>query len=117
VKPKKTRQGYQQFMSECYPTLIAPIVEARWNAQCIDVDGNVTSRKGPEAPFRAKVSRDLFAELPVEEQIVTRARATEIAEAAKKEFEDALKNGPSKSPEAQQQYVFLVSLGNILAFR
>lgn len=100
--PPKARQAFQQFMHECYDSEIAPVVQARWKASQ-QGGGELSSRKGPDAPFRAKVARELFAELPESEQEGLRQRAKEEAQAARDEYVSAMKRGPSKSPEDRQR--------------
>ncbi|KAJ7702595.1 hypothetical protein B0H16DRAFT_1748211 [Mycena metata] len=65
--PPKARQAFQQYMHESYEADIAPAVRARWDASLVDDSGNARQSKGPDAPFRAKVARELFSELSDEE--------------------------------------------------
>lgn len=100
--PPKARQAFQQFMHESYETEIAPVVQARWKASEQD-SGELTGKKGPNAPFRAKVARDLFSELPDSEQDALRKRAKDDAQAAREAYAVAMKSGPSKTPEDRQR--------------
>ncbi|KAJ6542992.1 hypothetical protein B0H19DRAFT_1268179 [Mycena capillaripes] len=78
--PPKARQAFQQYMHESYETEIGPAVQARWGATNVEEDG-VTARtkKGPDTPFRARVARELFAQLAGEEQEALRRRAKDDA--------------------------------------
>lgn len=98
--PPKARQAFQQYMHESYETDIARAVQARWESEILDKD---KPRKGPDAPFRAKVARELFSGLPSAEQDALRERAKQEAQKAREEYVAALKAGPSKSPEARQK--------------
>ncbi|KAK6972193.1 hypothetical protein R3P38DRAFT_3195465 [Favolaschia claudopus] len=67
--PPKARQGYQQYMRESYEADIKAVVEARWKASSLEEDGvTLRTAKGPGAPFRAEVARELFKELSEEQQ-------------------------------------------------
>ncbi|KAJ7750928.1 hypothetical protein DFH07DRAFT_542124 [Mycena maculata] len=104
--PPKARQAFQQFMHESYETEIAPVVLARWNASGIeDESGELRSKKSPNAPFRAKVARELFAELSEKEQDALRKRVRDDAKAAKDAYVTAMKKGPSKAPEDRQKCI------------
>ncbi|KAJ7023329.1 hypothetical protein C8F04DRAFT_1271532 [Mycena alexandri] len=102
--PPKARQAFQQFMHESYESEIAPVVRARWKA-AEQTGGELTGKKGPDAPFRARVARELFAELPEEEQDALRARAKAEALSAREVYTAAMKQGPSKSPEDRQRCI------------
>jgi hypothetical protein len=105
--PPKARQAFQQYMHESYEAEIAPAVRARWESSFLEDDGTTMKlRKGLDAPFRAKVARELFAELSSSEQEGLRNRAKADGEKARAEYVKAMKDGPSKSPEARQKYVF-----------
>ncbi|KAJ7065911.1 hypothetical protein B0H15DRAFT_807672 [Mycena belliarum] len=104
--PPKARQAFQQYMHESYETEIAPAVAARWKASCVEPDGlTMRSKKGPDAPFRAQVARELFNELSAEDQEGLRARAREQAKLARDEYTAAMKKGPSKAPEDRQRCI------------
>ncbi|KAJ7481675.1 hypothetical protein FB451DRAFT_1394307 [Mycena latifolia] len=102
--PPKARQGYQQFMHEAYATVIAPVVEARWNAQAVGEDGEVTAKK-PNAPFRGKIARELFAEMSDKEQTAYRDCAVAEARSTKAKYEKWMKSGPSKAPADRQECI------------
>lgn len=102
--PPKARQGYQQYMREPYATDIAPVVTEHWMAKSIKGDGSANTAT-PGAPFRCAVAQELFSALPEDEQAVIWGRAVEEARRAKAEYEKGMKEGPSKTPEAWQQYV------------
>ncbi|KAJ7043428.1 hypothetical protein C8F04DRAFT_1175261 [Mycena alexandri] len=103
--PPKARQAFQQYMHESYETDIAPAVKARWEASALDDGGNARSAKSPDAPFRAKVARELFAELSDEEQAGLRQRAKDDAQRARDTYTAAMKAGPSKAPEDRQRCI------------
>ena len=97
--PPKARQAFQQFMHESYETEIALAVEVRFEAERNEIDGGAaTTQRRPNAPFRAHVARELFAELPKEEQAALKERAAAEATEAK-----AMKSPPSKKPEDRQR--------------
>ncbi|KAJ7018031.1 hypothetical protein C8F04DRAFT_1278439 [Mycena alexandri] len=102
--PPKARQAFQQYMHESYDTEIAPAVQARFAASRDDPngDGAAATQRGPNAPFRARVARELFAELSEEEQEALKERAKAEAAAAREEYETKRKAPPSKSPEDRQ---------------
>ncbi|KAJ7441804.1 hypothetical protein B0H11DRAFT_1932730 [Mycena galericulata] len=102
--PSKALQAYQQFMKEVYTSTIAPEVERLW-AKHVSKGSNIQTKKEPTAPFRAEVARGLFAKLPESERLRYAKEAKEKAVAKRKEFEDALKNPPSKSPEDRQKCI------------
>ncbi|KAJ7027835.1 hypothetical protein C8F04DRAFT_1266622 [Mycena alexandri] len=102
--PPKAHQAFQQFMHESYESEIAPVVQARWKA-VEQKGGELSGKKGPDAPFRAKVARELFAELPDNEQEGLRQRARDAAQVARDEYVSAMKRGPSKSPEDRQRCI------------
>ncbi|KAJ7715468.1 hypothetical protein B0H16DRAFT_1477362 [Mycena metata] len=105
--PPKARQAFQQYMHESYDTEIAPAVQARWAATRDNLNGNgaAATQKGPNAPFRALVARELFAELTQEEQDALKERAKEEAATAREEYEKKRKAPPSKSPEDRQRCI------------
>ncbi|KAK7018521.1 hypothetical protein R3P38DRAFT_2784330 [Favolaschia claudopus] len=104
--PSKARQGYQQYMNESYDTIIEPVVRARWNAQTVGEDGtSLRTTKRIDANFRATVARELFKELPEEEQDALRSRAKDEAQRAKDEYATKLKEGPSKDPAERQKCI------------
>ena len=61
--------------------------------------------KEPKASFCAAVVRDLFLKLPKEERDAIAGRAKEELVAAKDAYLKALKEPPSKTPEAHQKSV------------
>ncbi|KAJ7716213.1 hypothetical protein B0H16DRAFT_1741442 [Mycena metata] len=107
--PPKARQAFQQYMHELYETEIAPAVKARWEGSFVDLDAIdpdlLKTKKGPDAPFRAKVACKLFAELAADEQEVLHQRAKAEAQKARAEYVVAMKAGPSKSPEDRQKCI------------
>ncbi|KAJ7079329.1 hypothetical protein C8R43DRAFT_1143284 [Mycena crocata] len=108
--PPKARQAYQQFMREDFAEKIEPVVEERW-AESSSAGSSVPVDKEPNAPFRAKVARDLFAELSEEEQEGYRGRAKDEAASARAAYDRALKEPPSKTPQARN-----AAIENIGAF-
>ncbi|KAJ7862458.1 hypothetical protein B0H14DRAFT_2575347 [Mycena olivaceomarginata] len=72
--PPKARQAYQQFMHESYTEQIAPVVAERWEADRERNGGASALTKEPKAGFRAQVAREVFAELPIDEQKKIAAR-------------------------------------------
>ncbi|KAJ7664813.1 hypothetical protein B0H17DRAFT_1211174 [Mycena rosella] len=104
VMPPKAQQGYQKFMHESYTTKIAPVVEERWAESAVSQSGEAYGKK-MGAPFRSLVARELFAELPMEEQDEICGRATAEARVAKAAYEKALKEGLTKTPEARQKCI------------
>ncbi|KAK7031320.1 hypothetical protein R3P38DRAFT_3187034 [Favolaschia claudopus] len=106
TSPPKARQGYQQYMRESYETEIKPVVEARWKASCVEEDGvTLKTSKGPGAPFRAEVARELFQELSEEQRDEIKARAKAEALADRTAYVEKMKNPPSKAPEARQKCI------------
>ncbi|KAK7023738.1 hypothetical protein R3P38DRAFT_2531182, partial [Favolaschia claudopus] len=104
--PPKARQGYQQYMHEAYESEIKPVVEARWKASNVEEDGvTLKTAKGPRAPFRAEVARELFKELSEDQQDDIRARAKAEALAERTEYLKRMKSMPSKSPEDRQRCI------------
>ncbi|KAJ7149317.1 hypothetical protein C8R43DRAFT_952147 [Mycena crocata] len=98
--------GFPAVYAESYDTDIGPAVAARWAAKGVEDDGRALKvKKGPDAPFRAQVARELFAELSAEEQEALGARAKEEARVAREEYNNAMKQGPSKSPEERQRCI------------
>jgi hypothetical protein len=77
--PPKARQAFQQYMHESYEKDIAPVVGTRWTSSCVEDDGTTLRKGSPNAPFRAKVAREMFNELAAEEQAALRRRAQEDA--------------------------------------
>ncbi|KAJ7226779.1 hypothetical protein GGX14DRAFT_539117 [Mycena pura] len=91
--PPKARQGFQQYMHESYDTEITPVVAARWAATCVEDDGTtLKSKKAPDAPFRARVVRELFTDLSAEDQQALRDRAKEAARKAKETYMALMKD-------------------------
>ncbi|KAJ7734669.1 hypothetical protein B0H16DRAFT_1767203 [Mycena metata] len=102
--PPKARQAFQQFMHESYESEIAPVVQARWKAS-EQSSGELSSKKGPDAPFRAKVARELFAELPEGHQDGLHQRAKDAAQTARDEYTNAMKRGHSNCIDALGPFV------------
>ncbi|KAJ7038823.1 hypothetical protein C8F04DRAFT_950883 [Mycena alexandri] len=109
--PPKARQAYQQYMREKYEQEIAPVVAERWLQQSSE-GSNVQTSKKPTAAFRAEVARDLFAGLPENERNGYKERAKEEADAARAAYNKAMKEPPSRTPEARQKCIDEV--GNFL---
>ncbi|KAK6980491.1 hypothetical protein R3P38DRAFT_2453076, partial [Favolaschia claudopus] len=104
--PPKARQGYQQYMHESYEADIKPVVEARWKSSRLEDDGvTLRTAKGPGAPFRAEVARELFKELSEDQQVEIKLRAKEQAAAEREEYLYKMKNPPSKKPEDRQRCI------------
>ncbi|KAJ7838435.1 hypothetical protein B0H13DRAFT_2367460 [Mycena leptocephala] len=113
--PPKARQGYQQFMRESYAQLDCPIeavVKERW-AETAAEGSSVATSKEPNAPFRAKVLRELFAALPQSEQEDYKERAKAEAVAARAAYDKSLKEEPGKTPQARQAAID--TLGSFVA--
>jgi hypothetical protein len=92
-------------MRESYTTDIAPVVAERWRSdRPMNKDGSANTKQ-PNAPFRAQIARELFAQLPDEEQEAIRGRASGEAREAKIAYEKAMKQGPSKRPKDRQKCV------------
>ncbi|KAJ6558620.1 hypothetical protein DFH09DRAFT_1317332 [Mycena vulgaris] len=89
--PPKARQAFQQYMHEAYKTEIVPAVMARFEEERTDMDGEGAgaTQRGPNTPFRARVARELFAELSAEEQVALKERAVAEAQAARTAYETA----------------------------
>ncbi|KAJ7301534.1 hypothetical protein DFH08DRAFT_978695, partial [Mycena albidolilacea] len=81
--PLKARQAFQQFMREKYDDSIAPVVAAQWEEERNKASAITERTKEPKAGFRAQVARDLFAELPADEQKMFGDRAKKEAQEAK----------------------------------
>jgi hypothetical protein len=96
-------------MHESYATDISPVVAERWKTRSINPDGSANA-SAPGAPFRCAIAWELFLALPDEEQSAIRERAVEEACQVKLNYEKGMKEGPSKSPEACQEYVFGISV-------
>ncbi|KAJ6455627.1 hypothetical protein C8R47DRAFT_1082646 [Mycena vitilis] len=102
--PPKARQGFQQYMREMYEKAdndIEALVKEKWAATPSDGSSVATSAQ-PNAPFRAKVVRELFAALPKAEQDEYKARAKAEAVLAREKFDKALNDPPGNSPHARQ---------------
>ncbi|KAK7019464.1 hypothetical protein R3P38DRAFT_3198771 [Favolaschia claudopus] len=102
--PPKARQGFQQYMHESYETEIKAVVEARWKAELVEEDGveSLKTGKAPNAPFRAKVAREMFKELPEEERDALMQRAKDEATELRREYVELMKGPPSKAPKDRQ---------------
>ncbi|KAJ7107315.1 hypothetical protein C8R43DRAFT_1140291 [Mycena crocata] len=105
--PPKARQAFQQYMHESYDTEIAPAVEARFAMERSNLDGQggAATQRGPNAPFQARVARELFAELSDEEQTALKERASAEAQEAKAKYEKARNEPPSKAPADRQRCI------------
>jgi hypothetical protein len=101
--PPKAHQAFQQYMHESYETEIAPVVETQWKSSCVEADGSTLRKGSPNTPFCAKVARELFSQLAVDEHNALRHRAREDAQEAREAYGQAMKSGPSKSPEDRQK--------------
>jgi hypothetical protein len=104
TSPPKARQGYQQYMREQYTNPGSDLekeVKARWAATPA-AGSSVATAKEPNAPFRAEVARDLFAQLPDSDRNQYSARAKAEAVAAQAAYNKALNGTPGKSPEDRQ---------------
>ncbi|KAJ6558631.1 hypothetical protein DFH09DRAFT_1317346 [Mycena vulgaris] len=95
--PPKARQAYQQLMREAYAEVIDPVVKARW-AETPAAGSSVQTAKEPNAPFRAKIAREVFLALPDADQAGYAACAKAEAEGARRDYEKALKDTASKTP-------------------
>ncbi|KAJ7447995.1 hypothetical protein FB451DRAFT_1411557 [Mycena latifolia] len=82
----------------------SPQKHARFMLEWNDVDGTGTSstQHGPNTPFRAKVARELFAQLLEEERAALKQCAAEEAQEAWEAYNKAMKAGPSKKPQDRQ---------------
>ncbi|KAJ7622769.1 hypothetical protein DFH06DRAFT_1340640 [Mycena polygramma] len=115
TSPPKARQAFQQFMREEYESTIAPVVAAKWT-NSVASGSNVQTKKNPDGPFRAKIARELFAELSEAERQGFKTRAKDAATAARGEYERALNEVPSQTAEEKQKCIDNVGafLGPIL---
>jgi hypothetical protein len=92
-------------MRECYDDSIAPVVAERW-ADERSKDSAIADRtKEPKAGFRAQVARELFADLPSDEQKAFGERAKKQAAEAKAAYLSTLNSPPPATAEARQKYV------------
>jgi hypothetical protein len=90
-------------MRECKEEL-AKVVDERWKEKGINADGSANTKR-PNAPFRAEVAREIFAEMTPEDREGYQRRAVEEAAAARAEYKKEMEKGPSNDPEARQRYV------------
>ncbi|KAJ7917019.1 hypothetical protein B0H13DRAFT_1870706 [Mycena leptocephala] len=102
--PPKARQAYQQFMHEAFTEQIAPVVAERWAAE-VSNGSSVQTKKDPDGPFRAKIAREVFAALSDADREMYATRAKEEAAEARKEYDKAMKDAPSRSPQAKQSCI------------
>ncbi|KAK6971922.1 hypothetical protein R3P38DRAFT_2813181 [Favolaschia claudopus] len=105
--PPKARQAYQQFMHEAYQERVAPRVAAEWEkvlAGSREEAGERTTKE-PKGGFRAKIAREVFAELPRTEQVAYGERAKSEAAAAKAAYVQVLKDSPSQIPVDRQKCI------------
>ncbi|KAJ7493728.1 hypothetical protein FB451DRAFT_1387877 [Mycena latifolia] len=102
-----TRSAFQQFMHESYESEIAPVVEARFAMERNNVDrmGLTSTQRGPNAPFRSRIARELFAALPEDEQIALKERAVHEAKEAREAYDKAMKSPPLKTLEERQKCI------------
>ncbi|KAK6996595.1 hypothetical protein R3P38DRAFT_2477505, partial [Favolaschia claudopus] len=106
TSPPKARQAFQQYMHESYDAEIKPVVEARWRSSALEEDGvTLRTSKGPDAPFRAQVARELFKELSNEEQKALGDRAKKVAKQEREEYMAKMKGPVSKDPEDRQRCI------------
>ncbi|KAJ7444534.1 hypothetical protein B0H11DRAFT_2249990 [Mycena galericulata] len=96
TSPPKALQAYQQMMHEDYFTRVAPVVQAEWAKQA--GAGSSVPTGEPNAPFRALIARQVFAELSKEVQAGYATRAKAEAATRRVEYEEALNEIPSKNP-------------------
>lgn len=89
-------------MHEEYASLIQPVVENQWATSTAD-GSNVKTAKEPNAPFRARVAREVFAALADSEKQRYADNAKKEAAAARAAYDTALKEPPSRSPEARHE--------------
>ncbi|KAF7319505.1 hypothetical protein HMN09_00289600 [Mycena chlorophos] len=108
TRPKKRRQGYQQFMREHWDQLL-PVIDQYWD-DYKSIHANL-ARKGHKAGFRAQVVRPIFDALPEEEREGYVARAKEECDAQNAEYNAALRRAPDLSPEGIEKV-----LGNVTDF-
>ncbi|KAK7016887.1 hypothetical protein R3P38DRAFT_3202181 [Favolaschia claudopus] len=102
--PPKARQGFQQYMHESYEAEIKPVVDAKWKSRLVEDDGtSLRTAKAPNAPFRAQVARELFRELPEDEQNALVLRAKEEAAEERREYAELMKGPPSRAPKDRQR--------------
>jgi hypothetical protein len=80
------------------------VVKERWDQETAEKDEPANTKK-PNATFRSKIARELFAELPEEEREDIRQRAIVEAQEAKDTYKKFMKSGPSKAAEDRQKYV------------
>jgi hypothetical protein len=92
-------------MREKYDDSIAPVVAAQWEEERNKARAITERTKEPKAGFRAQVARDLFAELPADEQKVFGDRAKKEAQEAKAAYIASLNAPLSATPEARQRFV------------
>ncbi|KAK6967168.1 hypothetical protein R3P38DRAFT_3244642 [Favolaschia claudopus] len=104
--PPKARQGFQQYMVESYESEIKPVVEARWKAQLVEADGtSLKTGKGPNAPFRAQVAREMFKALSEEEQDALVLRAKSEAAEERTDYLEKMKGPVSREPKDRQECI------------
>lgn len=101
TSPPKARQAVQQYSHENYQSWLKEEATSRWETE--QRSGRVPANKAMTSAFRASVTREHFNALDIEERTVLGERAKEEAAKAKVEYEKALKNPPSKSPESRQE--------------
>ncbi|KAJ7707284.1 hypothetical protein B0H16DRAFT_1746505 [Mycena metata] len=108
--PPKARQAYQEYFHENNDK-IAPVVAQKW-AETAGAGSNVQTSKNPDAAFRAKVARELFAELSEEQREAYGKQAKENATAARTKYDLELKTPPSKAPE--DRHACIQNVGDFL---
>ncbi|KAJ6476568.1 hypothetical protein DFH09DRAFT_1108865 [Mycena vulgaris] len=100
--PPKARQAFQQFMHESYQDKISSVVATRWAAESIGPDSAAKSGK-PNTPFRCKIAREMFLELPEVERTALQERATAEARAAKAAYAGASNGGSAGGESSLRQ--------------
>nr|GAT58312.1 predicted protein [Mycena chlorophos] len=98
TRPKKRRQGYQQYMRECWEVLL-PVIERKWAAY--KLEHAELAGKGHKAGFRAAVVRPLFQRLDERVRQAFEARAKEQCDKDNAEYDAALRRAPDMSPEGR----------------
>jgi hypothetical protein len=76
-------------------------IKAQWAATPAE-GSSVATAKEPNAPFRAQVTWDLFAQLPGSDREEYSARAKAEAATARAAYNKALNETPGKSPADRQ---------------
>nr|GAT48535.1 predicted protein [Mycena chlorophos] len=98
TRPKKRRQGYQQYMRESWD-ILRPIIDYKWEEY--KLRNAEAAGKGHKAGFRAAVVRPLFQQLDESVRKALEARAKAECDAENAEYDAALRRAPDKSPEGR----------------